>query len=210
MARDFVGEIEGVESSLELAQEMLVLPRQDFIAACSDFIQQWYFDHTDEYVEMQPQNTKSLGRERLSELKAKVRELQTGAATTIIELIDDDQLWWSLTRECVFPTKSDRPHQFNRPLRLAAGRLAPVLEEFGYLEARGPSAWRERNRRRTDVAVDVARPYFPGRLEWSEAMIDAAAEYNEVTKRCEEYLRDIEDLKEQKSRAEALELWHSV
>jgi hypothetical protein len=81
-----------------------------------------------------------LGKEKLTQLKTKVRDLALNVNKIVYEELNDPNIWWHVKPQ----TKVDQfmypyekygnalPEILNKPLRRILGILGPVLSEFGY------------------------------------------------------------------------------
>lgn len=125
-ARDFDAEIAPLEKELESALARLVAIRGEFAAAVVEFYRGWYWQRVETAVFERPEVTRGLGRERLGQLKAAVRDLQAGLPARAAQCFPD-KLW---------ALETWHPHESVQALERAALPLAEPLYQslvdYGY------------------------------------------------------------------------------
>ncbi|HAO19039.1 MAG: hypothetical protein BWK80_10655 [Desulfobacteraceae bacterium IS3] len=181
----------------------------DFIAETTNFMRRWYMKVTEQKVKTETDLTKKLGVQKLSQLKNDLNLLQQKTPDIIREFADTEDLWWHRKQpEAIIPNFSE---SMEIALRLIAGKLAPVLEKFGYITTnpQDPSFWREWDKFGINHPPN-ARPYYPHHLDWSEKMQELIREYDELMKDGVEYAVELKRLKETQSRMEAEDLWNKA
>ncbi|TFH23880.1 hypothetical protein E4G67_02600 [Candidatus Bathyarchaeota archaeon] len=72
--------------------------RQLFINANGAFFVKWYNSVARQYVIRGSQNTISLGKEQLTQLKVKLKDLTDNAEKYVNEFLYADSLWWHLSQ----------------------------------------------------------------------------------------------------------------
>jgi hypothetical protein len=205
--RDFGAEIEAAEKELEAIKSELRGIRQQFLLATTEFVRQWYRQQVEDFVKRNHDLTKKLAGERLSELKADLVKLENDTSTAISEHLDVDELWWQ-AKEVEQGYGAWAPN-LDKPVRLAAGRLAIVLEKYGYLASQGSEVWREWDKN-GDYHPPGARPYYPYSLDWSQSMRDSMKGYRELCSKAFRVTQTIRQLKQEKASSEAEELWRKA
>src|SRR5689334_18971347 len=150
MSRDFESEIQAAEAVLQVTVDQLEQIAQEFITATAEFFRSWYWEEAQDQVKRKPDLTKKLGVEQLSKMKAEVKALQDDAPNIASEFLNEDSPWWHRTRKehMYYGFNGNRPpDMLDTPLRLALGKLAPILEKYGYISAQGDPltriSWRE-------------------------------------------------------------------
>jgi hypothetical protein len=125
-ARDFDAEIAALAKEQESALARLKAIREEFATAVVEFYRGWYWQRVETAVFERPEVTRGLGRERLAQLKAKVRELQAALPTRAAECFPD-KLW---------ATETWHPQESAQALERAAVPLAEplyqILVDYGY------------------------------------------------------------------------------
>jgi hypothetical protein len=190
-----------------------------FVDQVVKFAAQWFEDTAQFYVLKRSEITLNMGKERLSEMKTRVKMLVKNSGKIIKETLSDTKLWWhkephkdvSLFQYEQIEKKF--PELLDKPIRQALGNLGIILEEFGYGVTVGgthtkpaPEYWFIY----PEGPDDAPSPYFPHLLEWSEEMQRTMMRYNELYKQALRLFMEIHKLKEEKERRKAHELWAST
>lgn len=207
MPRNFRAEIEAAEKELEAIKSELRGIRQHFLLATTEFVRQWYRQQAETFVKHNHELTKKLEGEKLSQLKADLAKLENDTSTAISEYLDVDELWWQ-AKEVEQGYGAWAP-DLDKPVRLAVGRLAIILEKYGYLASEGSGVWREWDKSRS-YHPPGARPYYPYSLDWSQSMIDSMKGYRELCSKAFRVTQTIGRLKQEKGSSEAEELWRKA
>jgi hypothetical protein len=198
------------QTSLERRMEAL---SGKFCEATVGFLTPWYEAQARNEVKRNAEVTGKLGRDQLAVLKQKVRDLQENVSSVVADLLGKDSLWWHKSHgEQRYSYYGNRPPDaIDKAVRLSAGRLAPILEEFGYLttDSTDHSVWREWDRTGNRHPHN-ARHYYPYGMEWSPQMRDIMAEYDKAHSRCLRIVEEIAHLEKQKREKQAEDLWDSV
>jgi hypothetical protein len=137
-------------------------------SALIEYAADW-FDKKSQQV-VAAENNIILTPEHLAELKRKVRVLYIEANSVIRDEVDGPELWWP---EDLDEHGSQFSAELLQKLRYALGRLAPILETYGYL--REEPAWRLHTP--GFQTFTNSRPYYPDDLEYSAALADAVEQY---------------------------------
>jgi hypothetical protein len=209
---NFDAEMEATEKELEGIKSELESISRQFLLATAELVRHSYRQLVETLVKDKPKLTKRLGVERLSQLKVDLRELENNAQNAVSEFLDVDKLWWHRAEgDQQYSDLPQRHSDLDKALMLAVGKLAPVLEKYGYLptESTDPGIWREWDKTARRRALD-ARPYYPHRLEWSQSMKDSIQRYAALHAKGLETAAKLARLKEEKASREAEELWRKA
>jgi hypothetical protein len=204
MTRELDEEIKALEARLASLDSQLHEHREKFTNAAVEWLRLWYWETTEQIVTGDgKENTRSLGSERIAELKARVEALRDEAAQTINETLGADDIWerWRANRAVVSHCSVSRDVQGE--MAFATGKLGPVLEEFGYLPK---SEWREFDRV-TGVRMSYGRPRYPSGIVLSEALLEQLKLYEQAGKRWIECHDAIRKAKDRQAESEAKDLW---
>lgn len=207
-------------SDLQKQEQALMVQMESAAVAFREsvvsFLVAFYEERTKSEVTRQTDLTARLGKDKLSELKQELTSLQQSANTIVEELIGPDSLWWHQSdevksREHVYYSHSGNtpPEILNSPVRLAAGKLAPILEKYEYLPTSGDRMWRERDRNSRYIPAN-ARPCYPNFLEWSPQMKERITYYNKLLKEARSLSQQVYILQRKKSEKQATDLWDSA
>jgi len=221
MTESFDIEIANKQTDLEALKSEMETIRQQFIKSTAFLIAQWYNETTTQHVSSNSGNTIKLGREKLSTMKAKIKELVDSADKIASDFLSEPSLWWHLTPKDVeryslspYEQRGCRyPEVIDKQIRRALGKLGVVFEEFGYgITTKGyPSAtdfsvWNESH---LHPYADP-KPYYPYRFDWSNDMQNLMKKYNEVYKKALDVYSTINSLQLSKQTKQASDLWKSA
>jgi hypothetical protein len=180
-----------------------------FVEDATATVLDWYPRKAEEVALEKHEVTSRLGTESVAELRRKVEELRRGE-DDVRQLLADDKLWLHRkNRGQVYHfTGNAAPKILDAAVRLAAGRLAGVLEEYGYLPAdhQDASAWREWDPTGSRHAAN-ARPYYTGFFQWSAKMKAAIEAYKELLLKTEMARAELARLTAEKAREDAKRVW---
>ncbi|MGD0643716.1 MAG: hypothetical protein ABSA75_02295 [Candidatus Bathyarchaeia archaeon] len=191
--------------------------RIEFTKETIRFSAEWYKKTSKAYIIKYPEVILSKSQEKIAEMKAKVDELVRNTEKIVKSELDDPGLWWHLKPRLNDPVDqykqvADRyPEILDRPIRYVLGRLGITLEEFGFhVTASGNTDsyqefWFELPRGRGQPT-----PCYPHILEWTQEMQDNIREYNLQYTQAIALCLEIQKLKEEKKRQQALSRWDSI
>lgn len=191
--------------------------RKQFTKDTISFCGEWYKSTAENFVVTNPDKTKSLGLEKLKEMKAKVQELVQNSGTITNELLSDPNLWWHLSEfddpfYFVYDEFGSKQKLLDRAVRLAFGKLGTILEEFEYgvttstYTSTDKAIWVEYDMT-GNYRLPQGRPYYPYSIVWSTEMKSTIQRYNELYKKANGIHREILNLQRQKKSEEAKRLW---
>ena len=226
MGQDFETQIQQRRNSVTgILQEMERILAA-FGAASARHAASWIEAQVTKAVEHEHAVTAKLTDEQLKAMKQEVTAAKTGVQATIDAELGKDSLWWHkqnpLPAVNEYPSAEDpwryklygarESDTIGKALRFAFGRIALVLEKYGYLKSQeknrqGQFEWRERDASysRTDT-----RPYYPWNFEWSGEMRQTLEQYAIKQADAGRLLREIGGIEEEKRRFEAQQRWSSV
>jgi len=195
--------------------------QQLFIKATGAFFVNWYNSAARNYVIRDSQNTISLGKEQLAQLKVKLKDLTDNAEKYVEEFLNTDSLWWHLSKNegdnfvsAYSQYGSKCPEKIDHPVRKGLGKLGVLLEEYGYNVATKPgsydgkvSVWNNKN---VSPYPSNPVPYYPDSLDWSSDMKALMKRYDDLCKQAHEAYSNIKRFQQSKIDKQAADLWDSV
>jgi hypothetical protein len=195
--------------------------RQQFIKVTGAFFAIWYNLTVRNYVIRDSQNTLSLGKDRLIQLKAKLKVLIANAEKSSNNFLSANSLWWHLSPKngdndvSVYSLYGSKvPEIIDQPIRKGLGILGVLLEEFGYNVATKVGSYDDKvsvwNNKNVSPYPTNPVPYYPDSLDWSSDMKDLMKKYNELYKQAHEAYSNIKRLQQSKVDKQAAELWDSL
>jgi hypothetical protein len=226
MSDDFEAQIQGKQQLLTNLLAEMEQTRTAFSAAAGRRAALWQDERVPDVVQQEHAVTSKLTDEQLRSLKQDVTAVRD-AAPSGVDAELSDKLWWH--KQSPLPAiehsqRAEDPWRYGlygarqsdtieRALRFAFATVATALEKYGYLcadERKGESLkWREGSARGS-TTTHHGRPYYPFSLEWSDDMKLSMKRYAEQQTAAVRILKDIQELGENKSRAEAGNRWKSV
>jgi hypothetical protein len=194
---------------------------QQFIKATGTFFVIWYNSTARNYVIKDSQNTLSLGKDRLKQLKSKLKDLNDNAEKFTNNFLSANSLWWHLSPKdgdnnvSVYSQIGSKvPEIIDQPIRKGLGILGGLLEEFGYnvVSKAGSyddevSVWNNKN---ISPYPTNPVPYYPDSLDWSSDMKDLMKKYSEIYKQAHDAYSNIKRLQQSKVDKQAANLWDSL
>jgi hypothetical protein len=219
MGSNFDGSRPAGPHELDALKSEMEGTRLRFVRATAAFASGWYMQEAGRQVHADPDNSLRLGAGELRRLKAEVSALSENALAVASEVLSDPSAWWHLSGPSgargyfdYAQYSSHVPKIIDRPVRRVLGRLAEVLERYGYLgEALRPGgeggvSWREPVH---GGAADGSYT-FPYDLEWSEEMRAALREYHEAYEAARRIMSEAAEAEAREKRMKVSALWDSL
>jgi len=216
MSRDIEGLIQDKEAELSPICLRMEELRGRFKDEAVVFAREWYRKTAKDYISKYPEVTLSLTEERIAAMKASVNELSRTAPKVVEAELDNPKLWWHL--EPHLHDSIDRylqiadkyPEVLDNAVRRSLGNLGLVLERFGFnVTANGETGtYREFWFEHIDSRQTV--PCYPHLLTWTDDMQETIRQYNGQYVEAAKIFEEIQLLKEEKKRLEALTRWDSL
>jgi hypothetical protein len=191
--------------------------KTEFTKDTSTFAAEWFGKTAKEYVAKYPEVTLTMSEEKIAHMKTKIVELVGDAERIVKDELDNPDLWWHQkphlhdSIEQYTQIAEKYPEILDRAVRRALGRLGVVLEEFRFhVNASGSIGsyeefWFERLPDTNKLIL-----FYPHLLNWTEKMQDTIRKYNIQFMQAITLYNEIQKLKEQKKRDEALTRWDSI
>lgn len=217
MSEDIDALIEKKEAELAPLILRMEESKIEFIKETVVFASDWFRAKVKEYVTKYPQVTLNMREEKIARMKAKVSELIKTNQKTVDEL-DNPALWWHQKPNLHDPfdqyTQLDDkyPEILDRAVRHALGRLGIILEEFRYnVTVSGNTGtyqefWFDHSRGADGAPV----PFYPHLLTWTREMQQSIRKYNTQFTQAIAIFNDVQKLKDEKKKQQALSRWDSI
>lgn len=212
--RDFDAEIKVANDELDVTVARMGVVMGRFIESVADFMRIWYFSEVQSYALNNPEKTTELGDHALPRMKAEIAALQENAKAMVTECLSDDSLWWHRIRgeQTYFWLGKTAPQGTDKAIRRAAGKVTPILENYGYIgkpgirnQGSGDNRELSRNRQQGNEPLPSWRA-----LDWSEDMKSILKEYDSLHSVARSLVYSIEKLEREKIKSEALDLWNNA
>ena len=213
--------ISNEQEKLEKHKTEMQAVRQQFIKATGVFFMVWYNSTARNYVIRDSQNTLSLGKDRLKQLKVKLKDLTNNAEKLSNDFLSANSLWWHLSPKdednnvSVYSQYGSKvPEIIDQPIRKGLGILGILLEEFGYNVATKTGSYDDEvsvwNNKNISPYPTNPVPYYPDSLDWSSDMKDLMKKYNEIYKQAQDAYSNMRRLQQSKVDKQAADLWDSL
>lgn len=216
---DYEEEIRRREEQITRVEPRMNEVRKRFISHFATHLRSLYGQLARSQVECKSDLTLSLDDARLAKMKQDVLALVDSAETIAAEYLDKDALWWIPTGEHgefhSVSNQSKAAKTLEESMRLAVGRLGPILESYGYVST-NPQA----DRNKIDVWCEWdssgnhykpgGRPRYPYALDWSEQIKQDLVEYTTVATEVEKLRSEIRQLRSDWDKTKAKSKWDGV
>jgi hypothetical protein len=213
MTADYDARIKEAQQHLDDVLAKMADLKEQFLSRTAEFLSEWFSSEAENQVTSDPDTTKAVGKAALRNIKQGVAALQDQASSIVAEFLTDSSIWWheSFGDHKYYMFSGRRPPSpFDNLVRLACGKLAPILEKHGYLkEGKSESGWREYDRT-GNYHPPNARPYYPYGLDWTKDMCQALAAYDQLHSEGQTKLQEVNSLKDAKEKSEAKDLWRDA
>ena len=209
--------IERKETELLSLRSRMEELKIEFTKRTVEFAFKWYRKAAKEYIAKYPEITLSMSEEKIAKMKATINELVKNAEKIVQREFDNPALWWHQKPNLHDPIDQYKqvadkyPEILDRAVRHVLGQLGVVLEEFGFHVTTSSNTgaykefWFE-----PPVGGKQTVPCYPHLLSWSEEMQDTIREYDAQFTQAITLFNEIQQLKEEKKRQEALTRWDSI
>lgn len=209
--------IESKEAELAPLRSHMEQLKTQFIKETIRFASEWYRKTAKQYITKYPEITLSLSQEKIATMKAKINELGKNSEKTVKDVLDNPVLWWHQKPRLhdsieQYKQVADKyPEILDQAVRQALGFLGVILEEYKFhVNASGNIGTFEEFWFAEGVGSQRTVPCYPHLLKWTEEMQDIIREYDAVYVEAMAVYSEIELLREEKKRQEALNRWDST
>jgi hypothetical protein len=132
--------IQEVEDRIIILKSEMENIRQEFIRQSAVALRQWYREIAEREMARAEKVTASLSENNLIQLKQEINHLIEHADETAVDFVGDETGWWHLSgeheAEFIYLEQTSPPglipHIVEYKLRLALGKLGPILEKYHY------------------------------------------------------------------------------
>ena len=191
--------------------------KTQFIKETTKFASEWYSNTTKEYVTRYPEITLNMSEEKIITMKNKINKLVKDVEKIVKDELDNPDLWWHQTLHLhdsieQYTQITDKyPEILDKAIRQALGRLGTVLEEFRFnVNASGNTgSYKEFWFDHTSNG-DKTIPFYPHLIKWTQEMQDTIRKYNDQFKQAIMMYNEIQKLKDQKKKQQAMARWESI
>ena len=217
MSEEIDRSIERKEAELSPLRSRMEEFKRQFTKETADFASEWFRKTAKDYITKYPDVILSMNEGKIAALKRRVNDLAEDSGGITKAELDNPALWWHLephlheSVELYLQVADKYPEILDRAVRRVLGHLGVLLEEFGFRVTVGGNTttyyefWFER-----PIGTRGAIPCYPHLLSWTDEMQDTIRQYNAQYVPALRLYNEIQQLKEEKKRQEALTRWESV
>jgi hypothetical protein len=191
--------------------------KTEFTKQTINFTSEWYKKTAKEYVTKYPEVTLSMSEKKIGMMKTKIAILAQDSEKIVNGELDNPELWWHQKPQLhdsiqQYKQIADKyPEILDRAVRHVLGCLGTVLEEFRFhVTASGDTGSYQEFWFEHPLGTNQTIPYYPHLLKWTEGMQDAIKKYNEQFTQAITLYSEIQKLKEQKKKQQAMTRWESI
>jgi predicted DNA binding CopG/RHH family protein len=207
--------IERKEAELLPLRSRMEELRGQFTKETVDFASKWYRKTAKDYITKYPEVTLSMSEEKIAAMKDRTNELVKSAERLVKAEFDNAALWWHLephlhdSIDRYLQVADKYPEVLDRAVRRVLGHLGVVLEKFGFpVTASGyTGTYHEFWFEHPVVGTREIVPCYPHLLSWTDEMQGIIRQYNALYVEAIGLYNNIQRLKEEKKRQEALTRW---
>jgi hypothetical protein len=200
-------QIQDAQSDIKKMQGSMDTVRLAFVESTTRYISEWTEKSIERAVTSKPETTKSIGMERLKDLKSALKKLLSEIPSLVPQHIKQDSLWPHRTELPadiykkslpIFELKRKTSEELREGVRDLLGYAGQLLVEYGYEESGKDGSWEERAGK---------PPRYKYGFSWSNEMSTNLKEYVELLESYVDTHIKVINLKREKAEAEAKNLW---
>ncbi len=189
--------------------------KSQFIKQSIDFAVEWYKQTAKQYITKHSEITLKMHDDRMARMKLQFNELIRNTQNNAKNELENPKIWWHLkprpneSIELYLQVGDKYPEILDRAVRHVLGKLGLILEEYHYsVTASGNTGsyeefWFDRPLGEGSTVV----PYFPHLLVWSDTMQETIKKYNALYLKALALFSEIQELKSEKKRQQAMNRW---
>ncbi|HCS10933.1 MAG TPA: hypothetical protein DIV40_05695 [Clostridiales bacterium] len=186
--------------------------REKIVEKTKPYVNEQLKKKVESAVKNNPDHTKELGKETLSEMKKRLTELLAISDEIVDKTFEDDKLWLHVNYNIV-PGGDKFGQRYNNSkkageniqlgIRTVLGEAGRILVEYKYAKASGQSGneWR---------IISNNKMTYAYALSLSKDLEELIKQYSKELEQLHDFVEKIDDLKQELSEQEALDLWDEV
>jgi hypothetical protein len=217
MSEDLDSLIEDKEAQLIPLRSSMEQLKQEFLTQTIKFAAEWYKKTAKQYIAKYPEITLHMSEEQIANMKTQINTLVKNTAKNVKDVLDKPMFWWH-QKPCLndsieqYMQVAERyPETLDRGVRQALGFLGVILEEHHFhVIANGNAVSYQEFWFAQAVGSHHTVPCYPHLLKWTEPMQDTIRDYSAVYVKAMKLYNEIQLLKEEKKRQDALSRWDSI
>jgi len=191
--------------------------KDQFIIETSVFAAEWYKKTAKQYIAKFPEITLGMSEEKIGKMKMEINRLVKNTDKIVKEILNSPVLWWHMeprlhdSIEQYTQVADKYPEILDSAVRQVLGLLGVILEKYRFhVIASGSPGTYEEFWFAQAIGSQVTAPSYPHLVSWTTEMQETVREYNASYVKAMAVFNEIQLLKEEKHRQQALSRWDSV
>lgn len=217
MSEDIDALIERKEAKLYPFTSSMEELKFDFTQETIKFAREWFKKTTKEYVTKYPEITITMKDEKIAKMKTEANQLIENTEKIVKTELDNRALWWHQrprlhdSIEQYLQVADKYPEILDHAVRYILGHLGIILEEYRYhVTATGVTGQYQEIWFEHLPGSEQIVSYYPHLLKWTQEMQDTIRKYNALYQQAMTVFSEIEQIKEQKKKQQAMARWDSI
>jgi hypothetical protein len=215
---------EEIDSAIKEKEDHLVPLRsrmeelkEQFIKETCRFAAEWYRKTAKQYIAKYPEVTLGMSEAKIGKMKNEINSIVKSTDMSVRDMLDTPVLWWHMnpglqTSITQYRQVADKyPEALDRAVRQVLGVLGVILQEYKFnVTASGNSGTYQEYWFAQAPGSKATTPCYPHLLSWSIDMQVTLKEYNSLYIEAMALYSEMQHLKDEKRRKEALNRWDSI
>lgn len=205
-------EIEINETNEKNKIKLLHEIREKIVEETKPYVNEQLKRYVESAVKNNPEHTKELGKETLSEMKKRLFDLLTISDEIVDKTFEDDKLWLHVNYHLIpegdkygqrYNNNKKAIENIHQGIRMVLGEAGRILVDYKYAKAIGQydrlgSEWKLTANNKIIYAYGLSLP---------RVLEDLIKQYSKELEQLHGFVEKIDDLKQKLSKQEALDLW---
>ncbi len=198
------------ENKIKILQEI----REKIVEETKPYANEKLKRYVESAVKNNPEHTKELGKETLSEMKKRLFELLEISDEIVDKTFNDDKLWLHVNY-CLVSDGDKFGQRYNNSkkadenirsgIRTVLGEAGRILIDYKYAKASG-----QYDRSGNEWKISGNKITYAYALSLPKDLEDLIKQYSKELEKLHDFVEKIDDLKQKLSEQEAIDLWDEV
>lgn len=212
--REIRQEIEMNEKNQENKIKILQEIREKIVEETKPYANEKLKRYVESAVKNNPEHTKELGKETLSEMKKRLFELLEISDEIVDKIFNDDKLWLHVNYYLVldgdkfgqrYNNSKKADENIRSGIRTVLGEAGRILIDYKYAKASG-----QYERSGNEWKISGNKITYAYALSLPKDLEDLIKQYSKELEQLHDFVEKIDDLKQKLSHQEAIDLWDEV
>jgi hypothetical protein len=201
-----------LEENNKVLSDNLDKLKREFIITSESFVADWFITMTRKIITTNPEKVKSIGVERLREIKKEVQELSKQSKELVEEYLNSEYVWKGESfdyRHC----NNRLPEKIDKAFKNMLGNLASILKVDGFVKVKVKV--KEPNMYYPDSIRDYwsdsyGKLKYPNWIDYTEDLLKMIKDYGDCLEKLEKSNHSLEKLKREKEELSIEDIWDSL